>query len=299
MRIIRPLTITDAMITAHSVPEPAPGEALWVEATNYALGAQVIRVETHSVYENTDPGINATPPEEAPTRWKRMGPTNRYRCLGKRVQSQTLADGGMSITIKPNRAADGLAIFNARGQRIRIAYGSKEIVIPLRRRTVTGWYSYLFEPFAFRKDVVLLNIPPKRQPITITVEQTPGQLGGMGPCILGPSKDLGGTQFGVAPGIKDFSSYDEAFDGSLEIQRRGYAKTMRVPVLLEGPPDKVAAMLDDVHALMAENRGVPLVWVAGNGRFDCLTALGVYRSFNPVIEDETYCVAQYEIRGFT
>ena len=48
MRLIEPFKITDAKLTAHSVPEN--DHPVWSAATSYAIGNRVIRAQTHRIY---------------------------------------------------------------------------------------------------------------------------------------------------------------------------------------------------------------------------------------------------------
>ena len=104
MRVIVPLmrpqaaslASIESYITASTVNEPdvyaTVPEEVWNAATNYSVGDQVIRTETHMIYENIQAGVDATLPEvdaalETPTRWVRLGPTNKFAMFDTLVKT--------------------------------------------------------------------------------------------------------------------------------------------------------------------------------------------------------------------
>ena len=88
MKIIRPLTITDAVLAATNVPEtdyPA-----YSGAATYALGDRVIVVgpDVHKIYESLQAGNTGHAPAASPAYWEDVGPTNRWRPFDRSITSQ-------------------------------------------------------------------------------------------------------------------------------------------------------------------------------------------------------------------
>ncbi|MCY0913257.1 hypothetical protein [Massilia antarctica] len=50
MKVIKPTSITSAMLASSTVAEPAPGEVAWNPSTPYAAKDVVIRTSTHMKY---------------------------------------------------------------------------------------------------------------------------------------------------------------------------------------------------------------------------------------------------------
>ena len=75
MKLIRPTTLTDAMLSSSTAPEN--DYAAWGSGTAYAVGARVILTSTHRRYEAlaASTGVN---PASDPTKWLDIGPTNRW-----------------------------------------------------------------------------------------------------------------------------------------------------------------------------------------------------------------------------
>ena len=68
----------------------------WDPATNYAVGARVLRNNAtvgkciHNVYECLAAGVDATAPEDSPLRWVYVIPTNAYACLNNSNSDRTM-----------------------------------------------------------------------------------------------------------------------------------------------------------------------------------------------------------------
>ncbi|MGE4534644.1 hypothetical protein, partial [Halomonas sp.] len=130
MRIIRPITVTDAVLDASNLPEDDYPE--WDSGTTYSTGDRVIKASTHRVYESQtdsnsdDPevGVNADPPT-----WLDIGPTNRWAPFDEKIG--TVAAGaevidpsyliddasanGVSYTFTPSALVDSVALINLSG----------------------------------------------------------------------------------------------------------------------------------------------------------------------------------------
>lgn len=108
MEAVFSIEVTDAMLVTSTIAEPdtAAGEVLWNPATNYAADARAIRTSTHRVYRCLVPGVNATPPEDAPNRWDDERPTNRWAWADQVSDTQATADGEWSITLNAGAVSE-------------------------------------------------------------------------------------------------------------------------------------------------------------------------------------------------
>lgn len=104
MKIIRPISITDSVLTSSNVPEAAP--AAYNAGTTYALGdrVSVITGTTALVYESLQAGNLAHTPASSPTYWEAQGTTySTYAggttyALGDKVISTTTHHTYESLT---------------------------------------------------------------------------------------------------------------------------------------------------------------------------------------------------------
>ena len=108
MKLIRPTTLTDAMLSSSTAPEN--DYAVWAAGTAYAVGARVILSATHRRYEAlaASTGVN---PASDPTKWLDIGPTNRWAMFDDRVGTATTRAGSLQVVLAPG-ATDGVALID-------------------------------------------------------------------------------------------------------------------------------------------------------------------------------------------
>lgn len=95
MKMIAPIEVTDAILTASNVTEN--DYPVWSPATTYADKARVIVLATHSIYESTSASnLGNDPTAEGTTKWVRVGSTNRWRAWDRSI-GQSVTNAG-SIT---------------------------------------------------------------------------------------------------------------------------------------------------------------------------------------------------------
>ena len=120
-QVLEPIAITDSMVTACSVAEPdtSRGEALWVAATSYAIGDEVIRASTHRVYTALATGIDAGLPESTPDRWLDTRPTNKFAAYDIYRSTAIKSTSTLTTTIKPG-IVTGMNFFGLVGSTLRV-----------------------------------------------------------------------------------------------------------------------------------------------------------------------------------
>ena len=102
MNVLVPIKITDAMIAANPVAEPAAGETAWVSGGTYALGDRRIRSTTHRVYECVQAHSARTAlPEADSAYWLDYGPTQKYAVFDELTSTQSTAVTTLTYVIKP------------------------------------------------------------------------------------------------------------------------------------------------------------------------------------------------------
>ena len=113
MKLIRPIAITDAMLTSSTVPET--DYAAWSGGTAYTVGNRVILVSTHKVYEclvgNTgfSPDVNLT---GLTPKWLQISATNKWMMFDSGWGSQTSIATPLTIVLTPSTIFNALALMN-------------------------------------------------------------------------------------------------------------------------------------------------------------------------------------------
>ena len=101
MKVISPVALTTAMLTADSLPENDYPE--WAAGTTYAAGQMVIRASTHRIYQSVKAGNVGHDPATRvdDTWWTDQGPTNRWAMFDQAVGTYTVGTGSITLTLAP------------------------------------------------------------------------------------------------------------------------------------------------------------------------------------------------------
>jgi hypothetical protein len=284
MKVIPPITITDAMLTSSTVAEPSAGETAWNAATNYAVGTQVIRTTTHRIYQNQIAGVDATLPENAPTRWLDVGPTNRWAMFDTLRNSASTAATSLTVVLTPGRRIDSIALMGLVGESVTISmtsggspvYSATENLI---LRNTTSWSQYFFGAFRYAGSIVKFDLPPYTNGIiTVTVSRASGNVA-LGALVIGQAVFLGKVLDQPKNDALNFSSYTRAFDGTSVLVQRRSVPTGSMQILA-APTD-----VDKLRDVRSDLNAVPAVWSGlddkiRNPNFEALLFLGIYKEFS-------------------
>lgn len=302
MRVIKPNKFTDAVLVSTNAVETVP---LWNPATDYGLSTLVRRDETHRIYENLIPGVDAELPEvaqlaEAP-RWLDVGPANRWAAFDNQVNTATVATDYLTFTIAPG-FCNGIAVFgiyNAFKARVVVqssaggstVYDSGDMA--LDATIIQDWYEYFFELAIPKPDFILTGLPPHLNcHITITLTGQPGAQVKCGVVLAGNSYTIGNSQFGAKSGITDYSIKETDDFGEPLFVRRNYSKRMEVDVEVPN------LRLNKIQYILAELRATPCAWIGTPcPGYDPLTVYGFYRDFSIVVDYADYSRCFLEIEG--
>jgi hypothetical protein len=289
MKVIPPITITDAMLTSSTVAEPAAGETAWNAATNYTLGTQVIRTTTHRIYQNLIAGVDATIPENAPTRWLDVGPTMRWAMFDTLRNSATTAATSMTVVLTPGRRIDSIALMGVAGETITVSMTSSPLgtvystTESLLARNSASWTNYFFGPFTYQGSTVRFDLPLfTNGVITITVSRVSGNVS-LGALVIGQNVDVGRVQSQARSDALNFSTVTrDNFGNATLVQRRTVPKTDQQIVTEPSRIDKLREVRSALNA-------TPAVWSgmddkATNPNFEALLILGIYKEFSITLD---------------
>lgn len=299
MNVIRPIVVTDAMLTASNVPETDYSE--WNAATNYTVGDFSIRTTaaTHKVYRNLIAGVNATPPEDAPTRWQDYSPTNRWAAFDKRTGTQTEQATSITYRLVPGATVNSVAFINLSAASVRIVMTDPtdgvvyDETVSATVASLSGdWDSFFFDYITRKSDVVVQNLPTyPLATLDITISEASGTAK-VGVVAIGRSIELGDAQHGASFGIVDYSRKEADEFGGYTIVQRAFAKRATFDIVVEKD------VVDAVATLLAELRSTPAVWV-GSTEYQGTIIYGFYKDFDVVIAYPTWCDCSIEIEGLT
>lgn len=282
MKVIPPITITDAILTSSTAVEPATGEVAWNSATNYAIGDKCYlnhrRYECQVVHSNRNPETDTV----TPAAWVDIGPTNKWAMFDLLRNTATEVASPLTVTLSPGVRFDSLALFGLVADAVEITLQVdgetvRTVQESLRTRIVTGWKDYYFKPFVTRPSFVVFDLPPYvNAAVTIKLTRANGNVK-CGGVVVGTYEDLGRVQYDAENDTLNFSKVDrDKFGNSELLPRRNVPKTIQKILLDKAKVNKARAVRDALNA-------VPAVWSGlddwADGYFESLLILGYYRRF--------------------
>jgi len=306
VKIIRPITITAAMLTSTDVAET--DYAAWAVGTVFTAGDKCIVVATHKIYIALVDVTGGSSPEvdvlATTPKWAEVSATNRWKVFDAAVGSQTTQATSMTYKITTGEQFDSIAFLNCDAASIQIvmtdpAAGEvyNETVYLLSTlvagaNTVYDWHSYFFSSYFRISDVVKLDIPPFLNAvldITLTYAGGTVKCGGI---VLGLQATIGETQYSPSIGIRDYSTKEADTYGIYRIVERAFSKRLTCDATVP------AAAVDTVESLLAYYRAKPLVWVASES-YSSMIIYGYCSDFGIVISYPTFAMLSIEIEGLT
>lgn len=260
MNILIPFDVTDAMLTSSTIAEPSAAETAWVSAGTYAVGDVRIRATTHRRYE-AQAAItgSTTPPEDDPTRWLDVGPTDRWALFDAEVSTQSRIVTPLSYVLRPGFFNSvGVAGLDGAVLSLTLKDDPGGTVVDSRTVDLTepplDWYDWAFGRINALTKVVLDGFVPYPDPeLTITITAAPGVTVGAGMLALGDmvplagESDFGGTTQGASaePVTYSYIATDEY--GTTSIKRRKATTDLRCEVVMpRAEADNAVAVLQRV-----------------------------------------------------
>ena len=295
MELIKPITYAETQLISSTATETY---SAWSSATSYAIGARV--TYNYRIYESVIGSNLNNNPATATTAWLNYAPDNKHAMFDTQVSTVTTSTGTLTTVLKPGMAFNSLALLNLTGTsmnvKIQNGVGGTEVynsTISLDETIISDWYSYFFEPYDFKSEVVLTNLPAYLNgTITLTLSTTGSSGVSIGAMIPGSLYNLGGTQYGARIGIKDYSVKTTDAYGNTTFVQRAYSKQMEATVYVN------AEDLNLVYKLLTDVRSVPSVWIGSEAdSLKPLVVFGYYRDFGITIQYPTYSLCTLSIEG--
>lgn len=302
MKIVRPIDILDANLLSSNVTEA--DYSAWSSGTTYALGDRAIYVvaNTHWIVESLQAGnLNHTPTgATTDTWWLKVGATNKWKMFDGLIQSQTSNADSIAVTLESTtERIDTVALFNVDCAEARVTVTDAvdglvydQTVNMVSPSGITDWYSYFFEPVVRLTDYVFTELPPYLgADIAVTLTDT-GGTALCGACVLGLSREIGGTMYGAQLGIQDYSIKQQDAYGNYSILQRAYSKRATFQVRVEN------SLIDELQTLLASYRSTATVYF-GTDLYASTMVYGYYKDFAVVISYPTVSILNIELEGLT
>lgn len=304
MKAFKPFVIDNTRLNSSSIPEPdaSMGEVDWVSGQAYTAGFVVIRVQTHRKYIALVNVTSTTPPENDPTRWKDIGPTNRFAAFDYKRSDASTASGSISFVLTPIQRVTALALFGLQGNSVNIKQRSSlggpilnEWTFNLQTRFVTTWYQYLIAPFEFRKTVVIDNINPASNSVFEITISAPTGFVSVKYAAVGMSIFIGHIEYGAGSDILDFSTIERDEFGGVNLVPRKNVPTLGGTLFVE------KSRIPQIFQFREQSQATPLVFLGlsktDDEYFEPLSGIGIIRSMPILIEYPNHSLINLEVEG--
>ena len=291
MKLIRPTTITDSILTSSSVAET--DAAAWSSGTTYALDATVIK--SHRIWRSLQASNTNHDPATSPTWWLDTGPTNRWAMFDNKVGTASTASNSISVVMTPGRI-DSLTLLEleAASVSLTIVAGSETVFSKtadlIDESSITDWYSYFFEPVVGLSYLVITDLPVYGEGVlTITISRPSGTVS-CGVCVVGLMSEIGQVQYSPSIGINDYSRKETDAFGNTALVQRSFSKRLQARLVMNNNE------VDRIVSVLSSIRATPVVWV-GSESYNALVVYGFYRDFSVDIAYPTVSYCSLTLEG--
>lgn len=308
MIVLKPLTITDAILTDSDIVEPDSsfddGATLWAAGT-YNLGDKVYKTTTHKIYEcvadpstTDDPeiGVNKTVPT-----WSILRSTNKYAMFDGTVNAGTQSATAFGVELTPAAICDGLAavnLINVTSVDVVIYDGDDNIIYSYSFATyddsdVVDWWEYFFSPVIYRTTFIAFDLPggyvDMRAYIYFNGEDiTVGEL------IIGKQVTLGVANHGTSWEYLDFSRKTRDDFGNFNITRRDTSEVINFDITIEY--NQTSFVKRQLKEFTGRNT-TPVIWVGTTTQDDVTLTYGYLERFYNTLDTPTLTKATAEVQG--
>lgn len=302
MRVIRPLSITDAVLSFTNVPEDTV--PAWAVEETYGLGdvVSVVDQDIHLLFESLrDGNLGKAPLEDdqgEPVNWLEIGPTNRWRMFDVLRNSQTEHLTPLVVELLPNKRINSIALLGLDAEHVLIemlldgeAVYSREI--DLIERQTLGWSDYFFGEFSTLSGFPLFDLPPYTAAmVRITISRVSGSVK-CGSLVIGNSQYIGEAQHSAVSDALNFSRVErDDFGNTRLVPRRSIPKTDQTLHFDPAATKRLMSLREELNA-------VPAVWSGvddpGHDYFEALFILGIYKQMSLNLANADFGVMTLEL----
>ena len=301
MKVIKPVSITDAALTSSNVPDTSGNYTAWNPATSYTVGAVVYRATTHHLYTCLVAGVDSTLPETSVTltspRWADGGPINRWAMFDGQVSTETVHSTSIAVTLHLG-LINAIALVNvsALDVAVSLTYEGQTVYADSRNLDMSeiyDWYDYFFAGFELITQVVFTDLPPYAGAnLTVTISGVGAVT--CGALIVGNVYDIGEMKYEPSIEILDYSVKQTDEYGTTTFVQRKWAKKLDCALHVENN------RLNSIFALVSNLRAIPSVWIPSEDiRMGFMMLFGWYSGFSVTIPYPDHSLCTLQLQGLT
>jgi hypothetical protein len=302
MQLIKPVTVTDSVLSSSNVPET--DYAAWNSGTAYVVGDKVISTVTHRIYEalinntNVDPTGTATDPAT----WLNIGATNRWKAFDQKISDPVTQATSIEYTLTdPTSNVTAVTLFGLKGASANVTVTDatdgevyNRTISLLDNRNIVDWFTYFFEEQVQREQAQFLDLPPYLgSDIDVTVTANTAEDAELGQLVLGLLSNIGVTSYGTSISIEDYSRKEADAFGNFVVVERDFAQLADFDVQFETQNAR------KIQRTLADFRATPIVYIGSDDTSYGTTIYGFYRRFDLTLEGPSLSFGAIEVEGLT
>lgn len=236
------------------------------------------------------------------TKWRLSGKTNRWAMFDRLRNTTTSVPKLMTFVIAPGVRTDALALMGLENVDAVTVTGTSSgtqvysRIANLDTREVLDWYSYFFEPFSTRPNILMLDIPPITNLIlTITLSTVyAGQNVGLGAAVIGSAQYIGDVQYNAESDELNFSTITREFDSSVsQLTPRASVPKNAHTLFVE------KQYINKIRALRKAMGGVAAVYAglddSTDAYFDAILIYGIHKRFSISLAHPIHAIINLEV----
>jgi hypothetical protein len=265
---LQPVEIGDAQMVSSNVTEadyPA-----WSAGVTYVVGARVIKVATHRIYESAADDNLGNDPAASPL-WFDIGPTNRWAMFDQALGTATSRASSIVVVLAPG-TVDAVALIDVVASNVRVQAPGYDVTHGASSGSVN-----------------FFDLPGTGGDITVTI--TGSGTVSVGTLLIGTLAGLGLTGESATAGITDFSRKEVDDFGGATVVQRAWAKRMSARSLIR------TEKIDIVANRVASLRATPALWIGDDGT-QSLQIYGFFKDFSIEV-GEIVSVLSLSIEGLS
>lgn len=252
---------------------------------------QIYRKRNSTLTSNEYPSAN-------PTDWALVGACNRWSMFSRSSQEQTRVRMPSDVTppdvpraefvvvlqADSSDLIDAIALLNLEATSVRVQVQDstlatvydRTVALEVIGMATPDWYEFLSSPRFYQDKVLLTDIPGTTGArITITITNTDATAA-CGNCIVGKRVELGISLTNAQVGFTDYSVKTVDEWGNVDVQERGYADRVTLPV------DIPNYLLEPLKRTLLQFRATPALYV-GSPELPSSIVYGWFKSLEVTI----------------
>ena len=302
MKVISPITVTNAILTASNVTENDHSE--WDISTTYDADDYVIVIgTTHKIYQSAQgSNLGNDPTTDDGTWWTEISATNRWKAFDQKIADQVSKSGTITYSITPASIVTGIGFLGLSAAEVRVqVYDTNpteiydETVNLIDDSGIVSWFTYFtFDAADYDTEALFVDIPAYAgYQIDITIGDGTGTAK-VGQIIPGKVQTLGEQIDGTSIGIEDFSTKSRDDFGNAILVERAFADEVSFRFVLQSSDAR------RVKRILSDLRAVPALYFADEEMISYgATVYGFFKDFDIPLSSGGVSFANLEIEGLT